>query len=94
MMFGKYEGKKNDDFILFDKYYFKWLLGKDSFKNEYSKTYNYLKKYFEFIYIEQVSSVVFFYILTFCKRDYLKVGITSNYIVQRIYSYITITIFT
>jgi hypothetical protein len=88
MMFGKYEGEKIDDIILLDKSYCKWLLGKDSFKNEYPKTYNYLQKYFEIIYIEQASSVVFFYILTFCKRDYLKVGITSNFIVQRIYSYI------
>lgn len=87
MMFGKYEGVEIEDFIFNDKSYCEWILEKDSFKNEYPKTYEYLKKYYEVIYEEQASDVVFFYILTFCDRDYLKVGITSNFIVKRVYSY-------
>lgn len=87
MMFGKYEGVEIEDFIFNDKSYSEWILEKESFKIEYPKTYDYLKKYYEIIYKEQASEIVFFYFLTFCDRDYLKVGITTNFIVKRVYSY-------
>lgn len=87
MMFGKYVGCNIEDFIFNDKSYCEWLLSEDSFKIEYPKTHKHLKKYYTIIYKESISKIAFLYILTFCDRSYLKVGITSNYIVKRIYSY-------
>ncbi len=87
MMFGKYEGEEIEKFIFSDKSYCKWLLEKESFKIEYPKTFEFLSKYFDIIYNEQVTETVFFYVLKFIDKEYLKVGITGDFIVKRIYSY-------
>lgn len=87
MMFGKYEGYEIEDFLFSDKSYCNWLLKKDSFKEEYPKTHDYLNKYYNLIYSEQITESVYFYVLRFLDREYVKVGITSNFIVKRIYSY-------
>lgn len=87
MSFGKYEGEEIENFIFSDKSYCKWLLAKQSFKDEYPKTYEFLKKYFDIIYHEQTTETVFFYVLHFVNREYVKVGITGNFIVKRLYSY-------
>jgi hypothetical protein len=86
-MFGKYEGEEIENFIFSDKSYCKWLLEKDSFKIEYPKTFNFLNKYFNIIYSEQVTDILYFYVLKFIDREYVKVGITRDFIVKRIYSY-------
>lgn len=85
--FGKYKGQEIESFIFSDKSYCIWLLKQDSFKKEYPKTFDFLFNYFNVIYNEQITEIVYFYILKFVDREYVKVGITSNFIVKRIYSY-------
>lgn len=87
MAFGKFEGMKIDDLIFNEKSYCKWLLSKESFRMEYPATYDYLLRYYTIVHEKMDSKVIYLYLLSFCDREYLKIGKTINFIVKRIYSY-------
>ena len=84
--FGKYYLNTIEYVVLNDKSYSIWLLKKESFKKEYPKTYENLKKYFELIYENQNNHIIF-YLLKFKNKEYIKIGHTKQYIVRRIYNY-------
>lgn len=86
MPFGKYKGQGLGAFVYGDDDYCEWLLDKDSFKEEYPETYCKLNRLFK-LYKDQEEELRYFYILVFEDQGYVKVGITSNFIAKRIYSY-------
>ena len=86
MMFGKYDSIKIENFISSDKSYCEWLLRKESFKDEYPETYDYLKKCYDAVH-RNATEIKYFFVLNFRETDYLKIGITKNFIVKRIYGY-------
>lgn len=87
MPFGKYKGQALKEFAFGDDTsYCKWLLDKESFKKEYPKTYSNLKRLYT-LYKNQDGELRYFYVLVFAEKDYVKVGITSNFIAKRIYNY-------
>ncbi|MEO9870325.1 MAG: hypothetical protein ABJQ69_03420 [Ekhidna sp.] len=87
MPFGKYREWLIEEFIFDDKSYCEWLLNESTLGSEYPRTYQYLEKYFEQVYGSELDEIAYFYLLKFDNQEYIKPGITSNYIVKRIYSY-------
>lgn len=85
--FGKYEGCHIEHFVYSDKSYCKWLLDKSNLEKEAPETYKILKRLYQVFYIDQKQDIINFYILKFKDKDYVKVGMTSLFILHRIYNY-------
>jgi len=88
MKFGKHVLEPIEDVVVNDPSYVKWLLKKDSFKEEYPKTFEKLSRYYDLLYNNEiVGNSMFLYVLKFKNRGYIKPGKTSQFIVRRIYNY-------
>lgn len=90
--FGQYDQYRIEDVVLNHPSYIKWLMKKDSFKEEYPKTYEKLSRYYDLLYNNEIiGDSIFLYVLKFKNRRYIKPGKTSQFIVRRIYNYAGIT---
>lgn len=86
--FGKYQGQKLSDFVYEDKSYSKWLLEKSNLQREAPETYEILERLYQVFHIDQKREFTHFYALSFKDRNYLKIGITSQFPLFRLYNYI------